>query len=121
MKLIVLGIIALLIVGYTAFSIFRPSGTPMSLVGFPKDNRIESAEAEPMRQAKKLYDERKKSNEDFSNSPCLAENIADGWAVDVIHNPRTVQDEQNKCASYEQKTVEHIVEISPDGKIIRAE
>lgn len=120
MKLIVLGIIALLIVGYTALTIFRP-GSQMSLVSFSGSSRIESTEAEPMRQAKKLYDERKKANEDFSKSPCLAENVAGGWAVDIVHNPRTVQDEQNKCASYEQKTVEHIVEISPDGKIVRAE
>lgn len=119
MKLVLLGLVALLVVGYTAFTIFRPG--QIDLKSLTAGNKIESTEAEPIRQAKKLYDEKKKSNEDFSKSPCLSEDLGNGWAVDIIHNPRTTQDDENKCDSYEQKKVEHIVEMSPDGKIIRAE
>lgn len=121
MKLIVLGIIAILVVGYTAFTIFRPGNVDILKAGLPGTQKIESAEAEPIRAAKKLYEEKKKANEDFDQSMCLSQDVGDGWAVDIVHNPRTVKDDENKCESFEQGRVAHLIEMTPDGKIVRAE
>jgi hypothetical protein len=122
MKLLLLGILALLIVGYTGYIMVSSgqNGQAPKLNPFGAQ-KIESIEGQAIQRAKKVYEEKKKAKEDFEKSPCLSEDVGDGWAVDIVHNPRVVEDDQNKCNSYEQKTVTHIIEMTPDGKIVRAD
>jgi hypothetical protein len=117
MKLVLLGIVALIIVGYTAFTIFRP-GQINILAGAKK---LETTEAQAIRKAKLAYEEKKKAGENFETSPCLSEDLGEGWAADIVHNPRIVEDDQNKCNSFEQGRAIHLIEMTPDGKIVRAE
>jgi hypothetical protein len=114
MKLLALGIIALIIVGYTAYTMF---GAQRSASLFAGSTRTESVQAEPIRTAKKIYAEKKSAKTDFDQSPCLAEDMGDGYALDIVHNPRLTIDDQNKCMDYEQGKVDHLIEMTPDGNV----
>ncbi len=74
--------------------------------------------------AKFLYAGKAKSL-DLSAGPCLAETIPglDDWVVDIAHDPRQdVDDEpQNQCQRYRDGEAHHFVELTPDGRLIRAE
>jgi hypothetical protein len=115
MKLIILGIIAVIIVGYTAFTMF---GGGKNTAIFATPNKLETVQAEPMRKAKALYKQKKSEKVDFDQSPCLSEDMGDGYALDIVHNPRMLIDDQNKCQSYEETTVKHLVEMNPEGAIL---
>jgi hypothetical protein len=117
MKLIALAIVAVILVGFTVYSMSRPGQLNFG----PMTGKIESTEAEPIRKAKTLYQNSKKNKVDFSASPCLSEDIGGGWAVDIIHNPRIVKDDEVQCTAYEEGKVTHIVEMTPDGNVVRAE
>jgi hypothetical protein len=114
MKLVVLGIIAFLIVGYTAFTMFKPGQAPVF-----GSKKLETTYSEPMRKAKQLYKDKKAEKTDFSQSPCLSEDIGDGWSVDIVNNPRTTVDDRNVCTSFQEGKTTHIIEMNPDGNIER--
>jgi hypothetical protein len=66
-----------------------------------------------------------KAKEDLSSGPCLSESLpgVSDWAVDIAHDPRQAVDDQpsNQCASFRDGETHHFVELSPDGKLIRAQ
>jgi hypothetical protein len=66
-----------------------------------------------------------KAKEDLSSGPCLSESLSglSDWAVDIAHDPRRAVDDQpaNQCASFRDGETHHFVELSPDGKLIRAQ
>jgi len=72
--------------------------------------------------ARELFEQKKAAGEDFSNGPCLADEIIPDWAVDVAHNPRQPVDNrpENQCSSYREGRVHHFVELDPEGNLIRA-
>lgn len=59
---------------------------------------------------------------DLARGPCLAEEVAPGWCVDIAHDPRESIDEEaaNQCRSYLEGRVDHFVELAPNGDFIRA-
>lgn len=116
MKLILLGLLAVIIVGYTAFTIIRPSSSANIFAGSQK---IESTHAEAIRQSRKIYSDKKAQKVDFDQSPCLSEDMGNGYALDISHNPREQIDDQVQCSSYQNGTVKHFVELSPEGNIMR--
>lgn len=77
---------------------------------------------EAIRRAKELFAHRKAAGTDFSNGPCLSEEIMPDWCVDVAHNPRQAVDNfpDNQCQSYREGRVHHFVELDTDGNLIRA-
>jgi len=77
---------------------------------------------EAIRRAQELYQQRKQEGTDFSNGPCLADEIVPDWCVDIAHDPRQPVDDQpeNQCRSYREGRVHHFVELDPDGHLIRA-
>jgi hypothetical protein len=77
---------------------------------------------EAVRRAKELFQQKKAEGMDFSNGPCLAEEIIQDWCVDVAHNPRQPVDNlpENQCQSYREGRVHHFVELDTNGDIIRA-
>jgi hypothetical protein len=117
MKLIVLGVIAIIAVGYTMFILFGQRSSPL----FQGSQKIESAQADAIRTSKKTYKEKKDQKVDMEASPCLSEDMGNGYALDIAHNPRLSIDEQNQCNSYKSGTVKHFVEMTPDGSILRIE
>ena len=66
-----------------------------------------------------------KAKEDLSAGPCLSEGIPglSDWVVDVSHDPRQAVDDQpaNQCQSYRDGQTHHFVELTPGGKLIRAQ
>jgi hypothetical protein len=62
---------------------------------------------------------------DLSSGPCLSEGL-DGlsdWVVDIAHDPRQPVDDQpaNQCQSFRDGETHHFVELTPDGRLIRAQ
>lgn len=72
--------------------------------------------------ARALYFQKKSAMTDFSQGPCLSEEVITGWAVDIAHNPRTPTDNMsfNQCQSFVSGQVKHFVELDPDGNLIQA-
>jgi hypothetical protein len=77
---------------------------------------------EAVRRAKELFQQKKAEGMDFSNGPCLSEEIIPDWCADVAHNPRQPVDNlpENQCQSYRTGRVHHFVELDPQGTVIRA-
>jgi hypothetical protein len=88
------------------------------LGNIPDNNTREEA----IRRAKELFAHRKAAGVDFSNGPCLSEEIMPDWCVDVAHNPRQAVDNfpDNQCRSHREGRVHHFVELDTDGNLIRA-
>lgn len=113
----IFGLLGLLIVafliGWWAVKSFQPAES-----GQEAANQTEAIAA-----AKALYIQQKSAGVDFSNGPCLSEEVIPGWAVDIAHSPRQGVDDfsQNQCASYSSGKVKHFVELDLDGNLIRAE
>ena len=74
-------------------------------------------------QAQALYAQQKADGVDFSKGPCLAEELIAGWAADIVHVPRTAEDDlpENQCQSYRAGKSFRLVELDPDGNLIRAQ
>ena len=74
-------------------------------------------------QAQALYAQQRADGVDFSKGPCLAEELIEGWAADIVHTPRTAEDDlpENQCQSYRAGRAFRIVELDPDGNVIRAQ
>ena len=72
--------------------------------------------------ARELFEQKRAEGMDFSNGPCLADEIIPDWAVDVAHNPRQPVDNrpENQCSSFREGRVHHFVELDPQGNLIRA-
>jgi hypothetical protein len=81
----------------------------------------ERTQAVSMAQA--AYATAKERGTDFSNGPCIAEQLEKfpDWSVDVAHNPREDVDNQpaNQCQAYRQGKTHHFVELDPNGNLIR--
>ncbi|MDQ3099343.1 MAG: hypothetical protein M3Q44_06360 [bacterium] len=119
MKLVLLALLGVVIVGYTAFTIIRPSSSMNFFAG--SSTKIETVQASPIRSSKKIYADKKSQNTDFEKSPCLSEDMGNGYALDIVHNPREQIDDQVYCTGFSQGNVKHIVEMTPDGSILRVQ
>ena len=75
-----------------------------------------------IRKAKELFEQKRAEGMDFSNGPCLSDEIIPDWCADVAHNPRQPVDNrpENQCSSYREGRVHHFVELDPEGNLIRA-
>ncbi len=75
-----------------------------------------------IQKAKELFEQKRAEGMDFSNGPCLSDEIIPDWCADVAHNPRHPVDNrpENQCQSYREGRVHHFVELDPEGNLIRA-
>lgn len=71
--------------------------------------------------AENLFQEKKNEGVDFENGPCLSEDIAPDWVVDIAHNPRTKIDDdpQNQCQNFRSGKAHHFIELDTNGALIR--
>lgn len=69
-----------------------------------------------------VYEMKKAAGVNFSQGPCLAEDIMPGWVADIAHNPRTAVDDkpENQCESFRTGKASHFVELDPNGVLIKA-
>jgi hypothetical protein len=80
----------------------------------------ETEEDQAIHLAQEIYNEQKAEGVDFSDGPCLSEDLMDGWVADIAHDPRQDVDNkpENQCSSY-GKTANHFVELDENGEVIR--
>ena len=76
-------------------------------------------------EAMTAYVEAFNSGKDLSDGPCIAERLPglDDWVADIAHDPREDVDDDpaNQCQRYRDGEASHFVELTPEGKLIRAE
>jgi hypothetical protein len=72
-----------------------------------------------------IYEDARANGSDMSNGPCLAVDLVPpgGWALDIAHDPRQPIDDlpANQCSNVRSGQVDHFVELTPDGQLIRAQ
>ena len=73
--------------------------------------------------AQEIYAQKKEEGVDFSKGPCLSENLMDGWVADIVHYPRQPVDDvpENQCQSYRAGRAFRLVELDPNGNVVRAQ
>lgn len=73
--------------------------------------------------AQELYRAALYEGTDFSDGPCLSDDLMDGWVADIAHDPRQAVDDDpaNQCEAYLNGTADHFVELNTDGELIRAQ
>ncbi len=71
--------------------------------------------------AKTVYQQQKKEGKDFSQGPCLTNDLMEDWVADIAHDPRVNIDNlsENQCVAYLEGRAHHFVELDPDGNLIR--
>ena len=71
--------------------------------------------------AKSIYQDKKEKGMDFTTGPCLSNDFADGWVLDLVHNPRTPVDDllENQCSAFLEGKAEHFIELDLAGNLIR--
>lgn len=71
--------------------------------------------------AKEVYEEKKADGMDFSDGPCIDDDLMDNWVADIAHIPRTGADDnpENQCPSYGDDAM-HFVELDENGELIKA-
>ncbi len=72
-------------------------------------------------QAQTLYAQKKAAGVDFSDGPCLTNDLMKGWVADLVHNPRIMMDDlaQNQCQAYLEGRASHFVELDLAGNLVR--
>ncbi len=85
------------------------------------DNKPSQVERGIRGAAQALFIQQKSAGVDLSNGPCLSSDIMNGYAVDIVHNPRQAVDNlpQNQCSSYLNATVKHFIELDTEGNFVR--
>jgi len=74
-------------------------------------------------QSKELYRIKKAEGVDFSNGPCLSNQIISDWVADIAHQPRKTIDNrpENQCPAFREGKAHHFVELDLEGNLIRAQ
>jgi len=75
--------------------------------------------------AMRVFDQKQASGTDFADGPCISESLPGfgDWVADVAHDPRQPVDDEsaNQCGRYRDGGARHFVELTPQGRLIRAE
>ncbi len=76
-----------------------------------------------VRQAQLLYRQKKGQGLDFTDGPCLTNDLMPNWVADIVHNPRTKIDDlpQNQCQAYIEGRAKHFVELDTNGNLVRVQ
>lgn len=74
-----------------------------------------------VQEAKQVYAREKQMGTDFSNGPCLTNDLMQDWVADTVHSPRIEVDDQpqNQCRAYLEGRAHHFVELDIDGNLVR--
>lgn len=71
-------------------------------------------------QARKLFNEKKGLGMDFSNGPCLSNDLMPNWVADIAHDPRRAIDDlpENQCQAFREGRARHFVELDQNGDVL---
>ncbi len=72
--------------------------------------------------ARQAYQSMKDLGIDFSNGPCLSNDLMPGWVADSVHKPRQKMDdlEKNQCVGYLEGKAKHVIELDIYGDLVRS-
>ncbi len=61
------------------------------------------------------------AGEEFSDGPCLSNEIVEDWVCDVAHSPRqdVDNDPENQCSAFRQGNANHFVELDLECRLIK--
>lgn len=114
MPKIVLLTLSLVVIILTAFFtlLFNANSSDKSV----SKSEIDTA----VNQAQYIYRQKKLMGEDFSNGPCLSNDLLPGWVIDIVHSPRVEIDDlsQNQCPAFLEGRAKHFVELDLDGNLV---
>ena len=93
--------------------------TGESILGITISNDRNAA----IEEAHLVYERYKQEGLDFSNGPCLSNELIHDWVLDIARDPRTEEDDksENQCRDFVLGVAHHFVELDPDGNLIQAE
>lgn len=71
--------------------------------------------------AKEAYRDQQVQGVDFSNGPCLSNELFDDWVADIAHSPRIEIDDlpENQCSAFREGRSRHFVELDLQGNLIQ--
>lgn len=71
--------------------------------------------------AQRVYQNKQRLAVDFSNGPCLTNDLLPDWVADLVHNPRQEVDNkiENQCQAYVEGRAKHFVELDLGGNVVR--
>lgn len=116
MPKIVLLTLSLTVIILTAFfTLLFNANSPKSV----SKSEIDTA----INQAQYIYRQKKLMGENFSNGPCLSNDLLPGWVIDIVHSPRVKIDDlsQNQCPAFLEGRAKHFVELDLDGNLVRVQ
>lgn len=69
--------------------------------------------------AGKVYDQAKARRLTLDHGPCLSEDFVRGWSLDIVHVPRTPEDDlpENQCAAHREGRT-RLIELDADGAFV---
>lgn len=114
----------LMVVGCGAEGNNQIEDTAEALTGLNKVGVKQAASQDlAIARCREIFQQKVARGEDMNTGPCLAEEIVEGWACDVAHNPREDidNDPANQCQSFRDGQVTHFVELDQSGVLIKAQ
>ncbi len=124
---------ALLLLGFSCGNKLATVNVNVNAVARTVTNTVNAVNSPGVRQAvtknaaiaeaKAVFIAQEAQGVDFTNGPCLSNNLLPDWVADVAHNPREDVDDvaENQCSAYRNGTAHHYVELDPNGQLIAAE
>lgn len=118
-KTLVLSLIVLILV--SSATVFLMGGNPFDF----ENNKYKPGVSYEMdiavSQAQSLYYQKNKLGIDFSEGPCLTNDLLPGWVADMVHVPREKVDNlaENQCQAYLEGRAQHFVELDLNGEVVR--
>jgi len=119
-KIIVIAIILIVLV-FIGLMFFLDV-KPVSKSSVPAlEQEIKDEQQKMIERAQQLFINKKNAGIDMDSAPCLTNNLAPGWVVDVAHNPRQAIDNypENQCSDYREGKAEHFIELDTLGNLIK--
>ena len=112
-----LGVIVLSLVIFAAGCVENKKGDVVTNTEGPLLKATPDLECKGLCKQNKIY-----YGENFSNGPCLSNEIKPDWVCDVAHNPRQPIDDlpENQCSAYIEGKAKHFVEVTETCELIKA-
>jgi hypothetical protein len=78
-------------------------------------------QAKEINQALSVFQANKDAGVDMSTGPCLSNALMNDWVLDIVHKPRTKEDNlpENQCQAFIEGNAKHFVELDTTGAIVR--
>jgi hypothetical protein len=82
---------------------------------------ISATNDQAVNQALSVFQANNDAGVDMSTGPCLSNALMNDWVLDIVHKPRTKEDNlpENQCQAFIEGNAKHFVELDTTGAIVR--